>query len=109
MGVGASFGQFDYISTGWEGESGPLAFLRNCETVNTLWRQIPDVREKLYDETCRALDEKELVSLLRANFICDIVFRECLRDVPARWKDGQLRSIRTDSEYAFASFRCWIS
>lgn len=102
--VGASFGQFDYISTGWEGESGPLAFLRNCETVNTLWRQIPDVRDKLYDETFRALDEKELVYLLRANFICDIVFRECLRDVPARWKDGQLRSIRTDSEYALHHF-----
>ena len=74
--VGESFNKFDYISTGWEGESGPLAFLRNSEQINSLWRLIPDINLKLNSEKCIALDEREFVSMLRDDFSCDIVDRK---------------------------------
>ncbi len=103
--IGSSFDRFDYISTGWQGESGPLAFLRNSEQVNRLWRLIPDVISKLNDERYVRIDERQFVSLLgRNNFSCDIVFRECLYDLPAQWKDGRLRSLRTNKEYALYHF-----
>jgi Family of unknown function (DUF6625) len=97
--------KFDYVSTGWQGESGPLGFLRNSEQVNRLWRLLPDVHSKLNDEKYVRIDERQFISLLKANdFSCDIVFRECLFDLPARWKDGKLRSLRTDKEYALYHF-----
>ncbi len=96
---------FDYVSTGWQGESGPLGFLRNSERVNRLWRLLPDVHSKLNDEKYVRIDERLFISLLKANKLsCDIVFRECLFDLPAQWKDGKLRSLRTDKEYALYHF-----
>jgi hypothetical protein len=104
--VGPSFDRrFDYVSTGWQGESGPLGFLKNSEQVNTLWRLLPDVHSQLNNEKYLGIDEPQFVSLLKAySFSCDIVFRECLFDLPARWKDGELRSLRTDKEYALYHF-----
>jgi hypothetical protein len=103
--IGGSFDRFDYISTGWQGESGPLAFLRNSEEVNRLWRLIPNVKVKLNSDKYVGIDEHEFISLLKSSsFSCDIVFRECMFDLPARWKDGKLRSLRTDTEYALYHF-----
>jgi len=102
--IGESFGRFDYISTGWQGESGPLAFFRNSEKVNKLWRSIPNVNAKLNSEKYVGMDEIDFVSLLKNNFSCDIIFRECLSDLPAQWKEGKLRSLRTNKEYALYHF-----
>jgi hypothetical protein len=103
--LSSSFGKFDYISTGWEGESGPLAFLRNSEQVNRLWRSIPDIHRKLNRDMYVGVDELDFVSQLKSNnFSCDIAFRECLLDLPARWKNGKLTSLRTNKEYVLHHF-----
>ena len=104
--LGSSFDkEYDYVSTGCQGESGPLGFLRNREQVNKLWRSLPDVHSKLNDGRYVRIDERQFISLLRSNgFSCDIVFRECLFDLPARWNEGTLRSLRSDKEYALYHF-----
>jgi hypothetical protein len=102
--IGDSFDKFDYISTGWHGESGPLAFLRNSESVNSLWRLIPDIKVKLNSDIAFGVDEIDFLYLLIKNVHCDMVFRECLFDLPVRWKDGRLRAIRTNKEYALYHF-----
>ena len=102
--LGLSFGKFDYISTGLNGESGPLAFLRNSPKVNNLWKSIPDLHEKLNDSQGYAIDERAFLEILRANVSCDIVFRECLHDLPAVWKDGNLTSLRSGKSYALHHF-----
>jgi hypothetical protein len=97
--------RFDYVSTGWQGESGPLGFLKNSQQVNRLWRLLPDVHSQLNNEKYVGLDERQFVSLLKAySFSCDLVFRECLLDLPARWKYGKLKSLRTGKEYALYHF-----
>jgi hypothetical protein len=102
--VAPGFGRYDYIATGWNGESGPLAFFRNTEAVNHLWRRIPDVREKLNSRESFALDEKDFLDLLRDNVDCDIEFRECLKDLPATWRDGKLTSRKSGRQYALHHF-----
>ena len=104
--IGTSFDQkFDYVSTGWQGESGPLGFLRNRREVNSLWRALPDVHSKLNDAKYVRIDERQFVSLLKnQGYSTDTVFRECLLDLPARWKDGKLHSLQSGKEYALYHF-----
>lgn len=101
---GASFGHCDYISTGREGRSGPLAFLANTPEVNRLWRDIPGVEERLRSSEFFAMDELDLVELLRDRVRCDLEFRECLDDLPARWQDGNLTGIRSGRAHALHHF-----
>lgn len=102
--LGPSFGNFDYIATGRRGESGPLAFLRNCSEVNELWRGIPDVHRKINDGRPAALDEQEFLELLKLHVQCDLVFRECLDDLPAQWKGGQLVGVESGRAWALHHF-----
>jgi hypothetical protein len=102
--VGDSFGKFDYVSTGWEGESGPLAFLVNSEKVNTLWRSISSIHSKLNNPECTGIDEHEFLDALKQKCSCDIIFRECLYDLPAQWREGKLLSLRHEREYALYHF-----
>lgn len=102
--VGDGFGRFDYISTGYNGESGPLAFLRNCPRVNNLWRAIESVKKKVNATKSFALDEIAFVSLLKERCSCDIVFRECLDHLPARWRQGTLVSLSNGEEFALFHF-----
>ena len=101
---GASFGNFEYISTGRDGASGPLAFLANTPSITRLWRQIPNVMDRLQSPDFFALDERDFVVLLRAHARCDLVFRECLDDMPARWQDGELTGIRSGRTHALHHF-----
>lgn len=107
--LGSSFGEFDYISTGWKGESGPLAFLRNCEEINSLWQKIPGVQDILRSQESYAMDEKHFVELLRDTGKCDIEFRECLHDLPSIWKNGHLVSKRSGREYTLHHFGGHVS
>ena len=104
--VGTSFDQkFDYVSTGWKGESGPLGFLRNRQEINRLWRTLPDVHSKLNDTKYVRIDERQFISLLETEgYPTDSAFRECLLDLPARWKDGKLHSLQSGKEYALYHF-----
>ena len=102
--VGDKLGKFDYVSTGWEGESGPLAFLLNSEKVNTLWRSISGIHSKLNETEYIGIDEHEILDALKQKCSCDIVFRECLYDLPAQWHQGKLHSLRQGTEYALYHF-----
>lgn len=102
--LGSSFGRYDYIATGRDGASGPLAFLRNSEAVNALWRTIPDVHAKLNDASHYALDERDYLDLVKREITCDLVFRECMDDLPARWVNGNLESVRSGQRYALHHF-----
>jgi len=99
-----SFGNFDYVSTGYQGESGPLAFLRNSKEVGDAWRLIPDVIDKLASQKSYALDEKDFLEILKTHFKCDICFRECMHDLPARWQKGKLYSMRSGKRYVLHHF-----
>ncbi len=99
-----SFGPYDYVSTGFEGESGPLAFLKNTEKVTQLWRDIAGLADKLASDTQYAMDEKDFVELLKNRCTTDIVFRECLHDLPARWDNGVLRSVKSGKDYVLYHF-----
>jgi hypothetical protein len=100
--LGASFGRFDYISTGRNGQSGPLAFLRNADAINNLWHDL-DMRSIITSSRHFAADEHAIVELLTQRFRCDIVFRECWDDLPAEWRNGKLISSR-GVEYAIFHF-----
>jgi len=102
--LGSSFGKYDYISTGRDGKSGPLAFLANTSEVNRLWHDIDHVHERLCSKEFFAMDEIDFVDLLLSNVRCDLVFRECLDDLPARWQDGALSGIRSGKPYALHHF-----
>ncbi len=96
--------RYDYIATGWNGESGPLAFVRNTEKPNELWRKIEGFSERLGDPTHHALDERAFVEVLKQNVRCDIVFRECMHDLPALLGNGTLTSIASGREYCLHHF-----
>ena len=99
-----SFGPYDYVSTGCEGESGPLAFLKNTKAVTQLWRDIDDVADKLASDSYYYMDEKDFVELLKDRCTTDIVFRECLHDLPAHWDKGVLRSLKSGKDYVLHHF-----
>lgn len=107
--LGSKFGSFDYISTGWNGESGPLAFIKNTKKMNSLWRKIPQVVEILNSSSSFAMDEKHFLELLSKSCKCDIEFRECLNDLPAIWKNGHITSLRSSKEYVLYHFGGRIS
>ena len=103
--LGKCFGKYDYIATGRDGQSGPLAFLRNSPEINLLWRNI-DMHSIINDaENHYAADEVAFLDLLKENASCDINFRECLDDLPAQWTNGHLigRSGREHALYHFGS------
>lgn len=102
--INSSLGVFDYIATGWNGQSGPLAFLRNQERVNSLFLSIPDWQHKMNGAEPRALDEVDFLECLKINVKCDIVFRECLFDLPARFVGGRLVSAFSGREYVLYHF-----
>lgn len=102
--IGASFGRFDYISTGWDGESGPLAFIKNSSLMNEMWKRVDGIHEIVNSEKPFAADEKHIVRLFKQHARCDIVFRECLHDLPAWWRGGKLVGTRTGKEYALFHF-----
>lgn len=99
-----SFGTYDYISIAWAGYSGPLAFLKNTEAITQLWRDIDGVIDKLNSDTYYNMDETSFVALLKDRCTTDIVFRECLFDLPARWDNGVLRSIKSGKDYVMHHF-----
>ena len=101
--LGDSFGKYDYIATGRDGQSGPLAFLRNSPEINSLWRKI-DMHSIINDaENHYAADEVAFLDLLKENASCDINFRECLDDLPAQWTNGHLIG-RNGREHALFHF-----
>jgi hypothetical protein len=102
--VAGSLGRFDYIATGWNGQSGPLALLRNHEVVNSLFLSMPNWREKMNEKEPRGLDEIEFLDLLKTKVTCDIVFRECLFDLPARLIGGRLVGVYSGREYVIYHF-----
>lgn len=102
--LGVQFGKYDYIASGWNGASGPLAFLRNTAKVNNLFREIVDYRRKMNDPSPHGLDETDFLEVVKLNVKCDIVFRECLHDLPARLHGGKLKSILSGREYMLHHF-----
>jgi hypothetical protein len=101
--LSGSFGKYDYIATGWDGASGPLAFLRNCPEVTELFKNIPNYREKMNDQKSHALDEIDFLEALKLNASCDIVFRECVLDLPAKVCAGKIISL-TGRHYVLYHF-----
>ena len=102
--VAGSLGRFDYIATGWNGQSGPLALLRNHEVVNTLFLSMPNWRDKMNDRVPRGLDEIDFLDILKLRVACDIVLRECLCDLPARLVGGRLVGVYSGREYVMYHF-----
>ena len=102
--IGPSIGRVDFISTGWQGQSGPLAFLRMSNEVVNLWNAIEDIESLLDCEKSFAIDETAFLSCLQKSVVCDLQFRECLYDLPAVWRDGRLSSIGSTVEYALFHF-----
>lgn len=102
--LGASLGNHDYIGTGRDGQSGPLALLRNCPEINTLWRESPVILEQLTNSQHFAIDEVAFLELLKSTASCDLKFRECLDDLPVIWRNGHLCSTKTGSECALHHF-----
>ena len=102
--LGGRFGVYDYISTGWNGESGPLAFLRNSASVNDIFFQIERHIEKINDCKYHGLDEIDFVEMLKRNVKCDIIFRECRFDLPALLSEGHIFGITSRKEYVLYHF-----
>lgn len=102
--VSCSLGVRDYIGTGRDGQSGPLALLRNDSRINGLWVKISDWRNRLNSNTAFALDEIDFVKILRAEADCDLEFRECLDDLPALWSRGRICALESECTYALHHF-----
>jgi hypothetical protein len=102
--LSGSFGLYDYIATGWNGMSGPLAFLRNGEPVNSLFEKVWDWRDKMNNPKPLGLDEIEFLDVLKQHLKCDIVVRECFYDLPALLQNGSLVGLYSKRDHVLYHF-----